>query len=672
MELEAVTQWLEGLLDSYVKPDPQEAAFHQSILDLRMQEMKERLPEINKVFDGVQLEMAGSVLNSTKVGQSDEFDANVVIKLPFDEKYASLTFDKSSPGYALLEISKDVVRTVQEDHDIFVEHNNAFFVSAEKLDVNLRMAIFQELNSLNTSGSSSSAGFRETLSFDSDSCPDILVYKCEGGWEYIVQRKKFSLDLAICIHLPVSVLKDHPTIPDAIKRIQTVFPDITETNFVRLVPKTSPRFSNTVNADFPEKIKVSDWVLGFGGIENQILKKFDTPSKCLMLLKYMICNHDDLPLWSYYLKTLVVQMVIDKPDKDFWSGQNLFSAFKACLERLYQAVQLTDLYDTFDNRLKLLQISLVDKRCHGEERYWLEKLETGLKETSRKLISADAHKTITLKLQHLTTELNRSTSKGSEATIEFLKTDLFKIKRYQRLWKKEEIQFINKLEKRPGESRWDKKTELISTSSGTVKFSGTDKKFKFLVAEPEARERWNSNSKWEEYNDENEEWEKFKKNITSSRFQSNMFTFRTEFFDEPVVEAACAWCGRQLRNNRHIFWECEHSKVFWEEYLNHVVNKDYFGNTKDVEDAVMSQMKLGACFKEDREKISLDNHRKHLTRLAKSYLLVCHRIGVLPLHREHWSQISACQNRPINLGSSIGGYKHQWMKCPLAPPIGRS
>ena len=77
------------------------------------------------------------------------------------------------------------------------------------------MAIFKELNSLNT-GSSSSEGFRETLTFDSDSCPDILyiMYKKEDSWEYIVQPKRFSLDLAICIHLPVSVLKDHLTIPD--------------------------------------------------------------------------------------------------------------------------------------------------------------------------------------------------------------------------------------------------------------------------------------------------------------------------------------------------------------------------------------------------------------------------------------------------------------------------
>ena len=176
---------------------------------------------------------------------------------------------------------------------------------------------------------------------------------------------------------------------------------------MRLVPKTSSRFnkdSSRTTLSYSEAIELSDFVLGFGGIENHILAKFDTPCKCLMLLKYMISNHKDLPLWSYYLKTLVVQMVIVKPDKDFWSNRNLFWAFKACLERLHQAVLLTDLHDTFDHRLKLLQLSLADSR-NGDEGTWLGDLELKLKETSRKFIPAETYKAMVLKLQFLTSQL---------------------------------------------------------------------------------------------------------------------------------------------------------------------------------------------------------------------------------------------------------------------------
>ena len=49
-------------------------------------------------------------------------------------------------------------------------------------------------------------------------------------------------------------------------------------------------------------------------------------------------------------------MVIDKPDKQFWSLANLFDAFRNCLLKLYHAVVLTDLCDTFDTRLRLLTI----------------------------------------------------------------------------------------------------------------------------------------------------------------------------------------------------------------------------------------------------------------------------------------------------------------------------
>ena len=92
----------------------------------------------------------------------------------------------------------------------------------------------------------------------------------------------------------------------------------------------------------------------------------------------------------------------------------------------------------------------------------------------------------------------------------------------------------------------------------------------------------------------------------------------------------------------------------------------------ELEKAVMSQMKPGTCFKEDRQKVSDDYHRKHLALLAKAYLLVCQRIGVLPLHHEHWSQMSASRNSRAWLGTNIGGYKRPWNKCPLPPRLGMS
>ena len=95
-----------------------------------------------------------------------------------------------------------------------------------------------------------------------------------------------------CIHLPMSAVKKHPVIPKSLERIKNTFPSIEFEDLVRLVPKTSPRFLKTgasdVNLQYQEaigKLQVSDWVLGFGSIENKILNQFETPFVCLILLK---------------------------------------------------------------------------------------------------------------------------------------------------------------------------------------------------------------------------------------------------------------------------------------------------------------------------------------------------------------------------------------------------
>ena len=154
--------------------------------------------------------------------------------------------------------------------------------------------------------------------------------------------------------------------------------------------------------------------------------------------------------------------------------------------------------------------------------------------------------------------------------------------------------------------------------------------------------------------------------ISSTSFQSELYTLRTEFYAEPVPESKCIWCGEKFIQNSHIFWECETARVFWKKYGENVqCDKEEFEN------AITSQMNSKDCFKADRQTISTSYHLKHLARLAKSYLLVCQKVGVLPLYAEHWCQMSATPNRLSTEGSSVGGYKTRWDRCPLPPPRGK-
>ena len=145
------------------------------------------------------------------------------------------------------------------------------------------------------------------------------------------------------------------------------------------------------------------------------------------------------------------------------------------------------------------------------------------------------------------------------------------------------------------------------------------------------------------------------------------------FYDDPLLESDCAWCGTKFSNNSHILWECERVKMFWEEYFEHA-NKANFSDRSDFNQTVMYAGELESCFKADRAKVMSHDDRTHLIIQAKSYLMVCHRIGLLPLHSEHWWQMMARRNwRMIKLIDSpisshegkkgISKVHMKWLKC---------
>ena len=178
--------------------------------------------------------------------ESDEFDVNVVIKLPFDESKVSLNYKDSSPSYTLLEISKETVKSHEEEYDMFSEDPwTTNYISALKLDQHMNMAININLNMLNTGGSSRNGLSKRNLDFDPELFSNFMIYKTTEGWKCHHDSMGFKVDFVCCIHLPLSALKDHPVIPDSIMKIQDTFPNIQIEDMVRLVPKTSPKFQRS-------------------------------------------------------------------------------------------------------------------------------------------------------------------------------------------------------------------------------------------------------------------------------------------------------------------------------------------------------------------------------------------------------------------------------------------
>ena len=245
-------------------------------------------------------------------------------------------------------------------------------------------------------------------------------------------------------------------------------------------------------------------------------------SACILytLFKKSFCtlrSKEDLPLWSYYLKTLVLQMVIDKPDKQFWSLANLFDAFRNCLLKLYLAVLSTDLCDTFDTRLKLFTI-LPDenylKMVQGirivdieeSEKYNEEKAKLG--ENCRKFVSLKDYKNMSYILQDVIIGLQTSVTYGPESIIEFLKTRVFRLKLFNKLWSKVELSILDMVVRDSDKSKIEFESIVKSMSSSSPKnMFGSS----ILVATPEFRKCWKAESEWTKYTDEREEHQMFMK-----------------------------------------------------------------------------------------------------------------------------------------------------------------
>ena len=240
-------------------------------------------------------------------------------------------------------------------------------------------------------------------------------------------------------------------------------------------------------------------------------------------------------------------MVIDKPDKEFWSMPNLFYAFRGCLLKLNDAVLSTNLCDTFDSRLKLLIVlpkSL--KRCHEESK---EGERAKLGETCRKFVPEELYKTISYTLQDVSIGLQISMQYGPKSVISFLESRVFRLRQFHKLWTKVEISLLDVLTKEPEDFRDSEENKLVSPGGSGGGGGNVKNIFQsiLIVATPEIRKKWNQESEWIKYTDEKEERSIFLKNIASKDFKSNVIIFRSYLFQEEEESTKCTY------NSKHIF-----------------------------------------------------------------------------------------------------------------------
>ena len=369
-------------------------------------------------------------------------------------------------------------------------------------------------------------------------------------------------------------------------------------------------------------------------------------------------------------------MVIDKPDKEFWSLPNLFNAFRSCLLKLNHAVLSTDLCDTFDTRLKLLTI-LPDedygKMVQGIrivedweecERYDKEKAKLG--ENCRKFVTQKDYKNISCILQDVIIGLQTSMSYGSDSVIEYLQTRVFRLKLFNKLWSKVELSILDMVVRDSDKSKikFESVVKSFSSSSSKNMFGSS-----ILVATTEFRKCWKPDSEWKKYTDEREEHQMFMKSIVSKHFQSEIIIFRSYSFQEERSPTKCTWCGTIFTNSKHIFWECSKVKEFWNEYClkSGKWSKEYEMDNLDVfVDDLLNPQKLELCSHANNQSTYKKQCNIHWLHMAKEYLLICQKVGVVPSYQE-----MHCQFKAMQKNRSDHDFGRFWFNCPLPPTRGK-
>ena len=376
----------------------------------------------------------------------------------------------------------------------------------------------------------------------------------------------------------------------------------------------------------------------------------------------------DLPLWSYYLKTLILQMVIEKPDKKFWSNGNVFSAFNACLTRLYTSVLNRDLYDTFDNRLKLLSLvpddDLQEGPFDGAYRKKMDEGKAKMGETCRKFLKLKDYIAITGILKDITSGLQISMTNGINSSIEFLQTRVFRLKQFDKLWSKVELSILDNLTKDP-----DKLKIELESVVGRGRSKSGKRDDSLLVASPEFRKRWKPDSKWTKYTDIKEEYQMFMKNIVSKDFQSEIIVFRSYLFQEDLMSTKCTWCGTIYTNSEHIFWECSKVKEFWQEYAFKPGKWNKAYEMDDIDKFVydlLNPQNLDLCSHENNQDYSTKEHKIHVLNMTKEYLIICQKVEVIPSQQE-----LDCQLKAMIYSKNDSNLHRKWFQCPLPPQRGK-
>ncbi|XP_013134404.1 PREDICTED: cyclic GMP-AMP synthase-like [Papilio polytes] len=328
--------YLEEVHKQFIAIKDDDFSRAQEVFKSVFEQIKQKMGEKCNYFKKYSSEVmyGGSVYDGTKTSKMDEFDMDIVIRLPIN--YDDIIMECGQPGFVRLKIGSafdnlDKQQEWEQCHKVTREWRDTDkYLLQNKFRSWMHGIVQKALNEMNdcanVNGTTYLMKYKET-----GPAYTLYIRNVENDEEF-----KLDVDLVPVIRFML------PRWPKGYRTTNKVRPSCREW---LVVPKPNKAVSG---AD-----RSRCWRLSFQKHERDILKDFHHLKKVLRLMKKLRTALKMKAIASYYIKTLFLWKV-DKEDKQFWQNSVSF-LFGIMLQEFHDALKQNNIPYFWNSKNNLIE-----------------------------------------------------------------------------------------------------------------------------------------------------------------------------------------------------------------------------------------------------------------------------------------------------------------------------
>ncbi|XP_045493516.1 uncharacterized protein LOC123692772 [Colias croceus] len=308
----------------------------KSVFEQVKQKMGEQCNYFNKY--ATQVLYAGSVYDGIKVSKLDEFDMDIVIRLPinYDDGDEGIIIENDQPGFVKLKICKafdnlDKQKEWDTCHKVTRDwrDDNKYFLQ-NKFRQWMHSIVQKALNTMN--GEVTVNGVKYLMTYKASGPAYTLNIKNSDGEEYF----KLDVDLVPVIRFML------PRWPKGYRQING-----SQIKEWLVVPKPNKAIQD-------DKVKNRCWRLSFQDYEREMMKDLKQLKLTIRLVKKLRDALGMKAIASYYIKTLFLWKIQKVNDKTYWQSR-VSVIFRDMIEEFYNAINKKNIPYFWNNNNNLIE-----------------------------------------------------------------------------------------------------------------------------------------------------------------------------------------------------------------------------------------------------------------------------------------------------------------------------